>query len=288
MPGGQCVLCPDDIRVLGVSTSSTRELGLVLARIRVHVPALRACLRGVSGVDLADAGAGAPDRISQSVFKAVPALVPDRAVQTGLLRHHAARLFCGPLGGSRHTLDVQILQHDQPVAVDECACRSGLKVGAPATYSPHHRRHGRPQAATARGTFPGSGEATLTAYITLRLTGTDELTVEESSAGLRIGLRRHNSGHHAPVHTDPASRQRDRPSLLRCVHQERELFPPESASTGTTCPSPSNAPFVHRAYGTPCPGPSALVAARAPEGHVAMRTPEPSSPRSLAGPVPHS
>lgn len=105
--GAKDVLGRVHIGVLGVAAAGARELGSALARVRIHHLAPVTRLRGVGGVDQHHLGAGLACGIAQRTFEAVPPLVQDDPVESGLLaylltgRFHPAPGTGGHVGGAQ-------------------------------------------------------------------------------------------------------------------------------------------------------------------------------------------
>ena len=94
----------------------TNKDRLAFAALSVNGSAFRTGLRCVCGIDLAQVSAAFFGLVGKDGLEAEPALIEDRAVQSGLLPDHTAWFFYGPLGRSRHVFDAQIFQNNRPKA----------------------------------------------------------------------------------------------------------------------------------------------------------------------------
>ena len=98
-----------NVSVAGVVAGYAGEVGLALAALRCDVPARRAPLARVRGVDLLDPTGGL---VLQAPGQQAPAGRGDLPVQPGLGPDVPTRCLGGPLGRARHAGDAQILNPD--------------------------------------------------------------------------------------------------------------------------------------------------------------------------------
>src|SRR6266516_4591490 len=114
LPRGHGMPCRDvpgrvRVRVKHESAGGAPEVGLALARLRVHVPACGAPLARIRGIDLLDAAGGL---FFQPARQNAPARGEDLPVQPRLLPHVPAGLFAGASSGAGHVLHSQVLDAD--------------------------------------------------------------------------------------------------------------------------------------------------------------------------------
>ena len=122
---GKNVLRGVGVRMVFMSAGNAPEHRLALAALRGDVAALAAFLRGVSGVDVDDDGAGRGGFLRRAGGEQPPAGRQDAPVQPGFLpppvRQERARLsrVRYRLRLAHHIFGAQLLEHDQVVIPDE-------------------------------------------------------------------------------------------------------------------------------------------------------------------------
>ena len=133
---------------------------LAFAALSVNGSAFRTGLRCVCGIDLAQVSAAFFELVGKDGLEAEPALIEDRAVQSGLLPDHTARFFYGPLGRSRHVFDAQIFQNNRPKAAGKIERGLVRPIAADARSTGRELRGAR-LSAFARRTEPRLRRATM-------------------------------------------------------------------------------------------------------------------------------
>jgi hypothetical protein len=146
------------VRVADISAGHAAEEGLALAALRCDVPAHRATLAGVRGMNLLHPVGGL---ILQAARQQAPAGTQDAPVQRGLLPDIPARAFDGAPGRTGHVGDAQVLDPDQVEPAGQI-CRGLLSpVLAPITFPGAQPRDLGLDPGTPGGAPRGAGELVL-------------------------------------------------------------------------------------------------------------------------------
>ena len=106
--------------VAGVSAGSALEVGLALARLRVHMPAPRATLAGEGGSYFLDAAWGL---VLQSMGQQSPTGRKDRPIQSRFLADVVTGLGDGATRRASHVGDAQVLHADRVEGASETGAR---------------------------------------------------------------------------------------------------------------------------------------------------------------------
>jgi hypothetical protein len=104
------VPCRVDVSIAGITAGGAPEGGLALARLPVHLPARRAHLACVRGVDLFDS---AGSLLLQATDQQAPSRPHNASIKSGLLADVAAWVFPCASGGLRHVPDLETFYPDQ-------------------------------------------------------------------------------------------------------------------------------------------------------------------------------
>jgi len=98
------------VSVAGITAGGASEGGLALARLPVHLPARRALLTRVRGVDLLHS---ARSFLLQATDKQAPSRPHNASIKRGLLADVAARVLSCASGGLGHVPDLKVFYPDQ-------------------------------------------------------------------------------------------------------------------------------------------------------------------------------
>jgi hypothetical protein len=104
------VPCRVHVSIAGITAGGAPEGGLALARLPVHLPARRAHLACVRGVDLFDS---AGSLLLQATDQQAPSRPHNASIKSGLLADVATWVFPCASGGLRHVPDLETFYPDQ-------------------------------------------------------------------------------------------------------------------------------------------------------------------------------
>ncbi len=197
-PGGQCVLRSDGVGVFTVSAGGAQEHRLAFAGVRVHGPTVWARLRRVRRVHATQLAAGPARSTADGEPQAVPALVANGAVESGLRCDMTTRLCHGPCGGTRHRADLQVFQDDKRHSPSDFGRGARVKIVAPVALPSTDDVDLGGACVPAPGAWLTTTPPPLQTKQTAPFAKTEKRPIEELAVARRYGVD------HPAVNADPA------------------------------------------------------------------------------------
>jgi hypothetical protein len=146
--------------VAGEIAGHAGEESLALAALHCDMPARRAALARVRGIDFLHPARGL---VLQTAHQQAPARAHDLPIEAGFLAYIPARLLYGPLGGTRHMRDAKVFDSDHVKPARQVRGSLLSPILTDVLLMSSQLRDGQPQPYTAIRTSPGPGELALKA-----------------------------------------------------------------------------------------------------------------------------